>query len=121
MIGALGLHDGRAVSESDDRPGAVWDAETRTMIPELSGHQGRVVSAVFSLDGRRVVTASADGTARVWDVDKEMIAELRGHQDSVYSAVFSLDGRRVVTASGDRVARVWEAEKGTLIAELHGD
>jgi WD40 repeat protein len=31
-------------------------------------HQGDVVSAAFSPDGTRVVTASHDKTARVWDV-----------------------------------------------------
>ena len=33
----------------------------------LSGHQGWVLWAAFSPDGTRVVTASADGTARIWD------------------------------------------------------
>jgi AAA-like domain/WD domain, G-beta repeat len=47
----------------------------------LRGHQGLVISAAFSPDGRRVVTASADRTARVWDGEKgTVIAELRGHQ-----------------------------------------
>jgi hypothetical protein len=36
-------------------------------VAELTGHAGTVNSAAFSPDGARVVTASADGTARVWD------------------------------------------------------
>jgi WD40 repeat protein len=34
----------------------------------LEGHQSAVDSAAYSPDGRRIVTASADGTVRVWDV-----------------------------------------------------
>ena len=34
----------------------------------LRGHDDAVLSAAFSLDGARVVTASHDKTARVWGV-----------------------------------------------------
>ncbi|MCB8927745.1 MAG: hypothetical protein H6652_19190 [Ardenticatenaceae bacterium] len=33
----------------------------------LEGHSARVLSAAFSPDGTRIVTASLDGTARLWD------------------------------------------------------
>jgi WD40 repeat protein len=42
-------------------------AQASMQIVLLSGHQGAVSSAAFSPDGQRMVTASADGTARVWD------------------------------------------------------
>ena len=60
----------------------------------------RVRSAVFSPDGTRVVTASDDRTARVWDArtGAPVGAPLQ-HADRVRSAVFSPDGARVVTAS----------------------
>ncbi|REG23533.1 WD domain G-beta repeat uncharacterized protein, partial [Archangium gephyra] len=64
-------------------------------------------SAAFSPDGQRVVTASEDGTARVWRVDGKEEAVLRGHEGRVGSAVFSPDGPQVVTASGDGTARLW--------------
>ena len=46
----------------------MWDAASGQQIASLKGHEGLVVSAAFSPDGARVVTASADRTARVWDV-----------------------------------------------------
>jgi WD domain, G-beta repeat len=46
----------------------LWDAETGTKIAALKGHTDRVWSIAFSADGTRVVTASSDQTARIWDV-----------------------------------------------------
>jgi WD40 repeat protein len=75
---------------------------------ELRGHTGSVYSASFSPDGKWVVTASMDKTARVWEAATgKLVAELRGHTDEVYNAAFSPDGKFVVTASRDGTARVW--------------
>ena len=71
-------------------------------------------SAAFSPDGKRIVTASADKTARLWDAEtgKPIGEPLRGHADTVSSAAFSPDGKRIVTASDDKTARLWDAETG---------
>ncbi len=77
----------------------------------LRGHRGPVRAAVFSADGTRVVTASRDGTARVWRAEGTGLPRvLKGHGGEVLAAAFSPDGRRVVTASADRTARVWRVE-----------
>jgi WD40 repeat protein len=85
----------------------------------LRGHTGEVSRASFSPDGRWVVTASQDTSARVWEVDTgEELAVLRGHDDWVWRASFSPDGRRVVTASKDGTARLWSAGDGRELAVL---
>jgi WD40 repeat protein len=87
----------------------------------LKGHVARVSSAVFSGDGKWVVTASTDKTARIWDAESgKEIAVLKGHDGSVYGSAFSGDGKRVVTASTDKTARIWDAENGKEIAVLKG-
>jgi dipeptidyl aminopeptidase/acylaminoacyl peptidase len=76
------------------------------------------MSAQFSPDGQRVVSASNDKTARVWDAASgKPIGEPMKHEGSVMSAQFSPDGQRVVTASGDKTARVWDAGSGKPVGE----
>ena len=71
--------------------------------PRSAGHGGWVQTAEFDADGARVVTASFDGTARIWDAETGRALEtLSGHADRVLSARFSPDGTRVVTASADK-------------------
>ncbi len=86
---------------------------------QFKGHQGRLYSANFSPDGQRIVTASSDGTAKVWDAKGNLLANLKEHKNEVTSAVFSPDGQRIVTASSDSTAKVWDT-KGNLLADLTG-
>jgi hypothetical protein len=77
--------------------------------------------ASFSTDGSRVVTASTDHTARIWDAATgKALGEAMKHDASVNSASFSPDGSRVVTASSDWTARVWPLhfERFTRPADL---
>jgi WD40 repeat protein/serine/threonine protein kinase len=86
-------------------------------------HDSWVTSAQFSPDGKRILTASYDGTARVWDARTgERLIEVK-HDRELSSAEFSFDGKRIVTASRDSTARVWDAETGMplTVPLKHGD
>lgn len=94
---------------------------TDAQILAITGHTDRVRSAAFAPDGRRVVTASFDDSARIWDAKTgQQVMLLSGHTDHLSSASFSLDNRLVVTASGDQTARVWDAQTGHEIVRLTG-
>ena len=87
----------------------------------LSGHGDRVYSAAFSPDGTRIVTASYDKTARIWDAHTgAQLAVLSGHGTGVASAAYSPDGMRIVTASFDKTARIWDARTGAQLTVLLG-
>ena len=84
---------------------------------------GKVTSAAFSPDGTRIVTASADGTARLWDARTgEPIGKTLRQDGPVRAATFDATGERVVTASDDKTARIWDARTGEPIGKtLHHD
>ena len=80
-----------------------------------------VFSAVFSADGAAVLTASDDGTAKLWNpATGECTQNWTGHGGAVYSAAFSADGAAVLTASDDRTAKLWNPATGECAQTLTG-
>jgi len=108
------------VTASEDKTVRLWALDKSEPIDTFSKHGANLWSVAPSRDGRRVVTASDDGTARVWDVGTKVSLPLEGHTEPVHFAMFSSDGRHVVTASNDRTARIWDAHTGKQIAVLGG-
>jgi WD40 repeat protein len=86
----------------------------------LKGHSDAVWGLAFSRDGQRIITASRDNTARIWDAGTglQIGDPLTGHTDWVYRAAFSPDGKRIITASADGTARIWDGATGKTIGEL---
>ncbi len=86
----------------------------------LGGHRNTVNGAVFSPDGKTILSFSRDRTARLWTADKgDTLAVLQGHGGDVLSACFSPDGSMIATASADGSIRIWSHE-GKLIHKLRG-
>ncbi len=84
-------------------------------------HEGSVEVVRYSPDGRRILSASYDHTARVWNAeDGRLLATLQGHTDNIEDASFSPDGKYIVTASYDKTARIWNSADGRLLTVLKG-
>jgi WD40 repeat protein len=95
------------------------------MLRALWGHSSLVLSVAFDNTGERIITASQDGTARIWNAQSgKSEYVLKGHQAAVFSAAFSSDGSRAVTGSFDGTVRIWNAATGTQmlapIGTAHG-
>ena len=97
----------------------IWDLETGDITLEVE--IGRPFSGA-SLDpqGRRLVTSSTDGKARVFDSRAAgpplLVLE---HEDPVVSALFSPNGGRIVTVCRGS-ARVWDARSGAKLGDASG-
>jgi WD40 repeat protein len=95
---------------------ALIAASERAILPS----NGPVHAVSFSPDGSRVLTASDDGTARIWRTNGALLRTLRDGRP-LTAASFSPDGTRALTAGKDGTARIWRTDTGEPLAKIrHG-
>ena len=111
--------DSRRMATAAGKLVQLWDfgGNEYRELGSLKGHESLVLSVGFDPAGKRLVTASQDKTARIWDLASGAPPiVLIGHNEAVFSAAFSSDGRKVVTGSFDKTLRLWDAENGGELA-----
>lgn len=98
----------------------------------LTGHDGEISKVTFNPQGSRVLTASSDKTARIWDTDTgDCLQILEGHTgkfifsyllffflfylnifflflDEIFSCAFNYEGDTIITGSKDNTCRIWK-------------
>jgi WD40 repeat protein len=79
-----------------------------------------VHGCAISPSGDTIVSASDDGTLKVWDArtGKERLT-LRGHASGVHGCAISLAGDYIVSASNDGTLKVWDARTGACLSTLY--
>jgi WD40 repeat protein len=126
------------LATSPDGPSHLWHlpkdnpGETRPALPapgtvlplgnmrasaprDIPLHQSGVFAAAFSSDGKVVVTAGTDNTARLWDTATGQQRFVLEHRAQVFAVAFSPDGKTLLTGSADRTAQLWETSGGKRV------
>jgi WD40 repeat protein/serine/threonine protein kinase len=99
--------------------GFIRNLDPRTLAPDptmnFTGHVEGINFLAYSIDGKQLVSASCDRTARAWDAATgASLAVLRGHRRDVVSACFA--GNMLVTRGADDTIRLWNpAQQEELI------
>lgn len=84
-----------------------------TFLPQ--GHIEQVRSAIYSEDGRCILSAG-DTTIKEWDVvTGQCLMTYVGHENLVNSAIYSPDGHRILSAANDNTIREWDRMTGQCL------
>lgn len=107
--------DGSQIVSSAGNTIYIRDANTGVMVKELNGHQRFIHTVAWSPDGRQLLSASEDGTARIWEVASGVTTQRIQVGSAVNSAFWSPDGQRIATASDDATVRIWAAGNASAL------
>jgi WD40 repeat protein/serine/threonine protein kinase len=124
LAGALG-----STTEGKPMTLRIWDAATGQALHTLVGHQGLIMRVAFSPDGKKLASASWDGTVRVWYTATGKPIRVLSGQFAVNGVAFSPDGRRVAACGGalglltlafGGQVKVWDAETSQEVVKIDG-
>jgi WD40 repeat protein len=100
-------------------PPVLCDLEQGRVIALLEGHNSQVFSAQFIHEGREILTAGSDGTARIWDGMTGRLKQTFGGTGTYLTdATVSPDDAMVVTAGGDGNVQFWDMASGVNLWSL---
>lgn len=99
----------------------VRDIASGAVTKTLAGHEGAITALAFSADGTKVISGSADKTARVWTLaDSKEIAKFAGHTNTVTGVTFNSNAVQAITGSADNSLKSWTVADAKEVANFAG-
>ncbi|KYO19048.1 jouberin isoform B [Alligator mississippiensis] len=124
-------HDGRTLAAAcagrNGYPITLYEIPSGQYLREFYGHLNIVYDLCWSKDNKYLLTASSDGTVRMWKIETQATSAVKvfPHPSFVYTAKFHpIADYLVVTGCYDSMIRVWNAKVkeiyGQLLQEFEG-
>ena len=110
--GVSGGYDGRCFLWNLAKPGNI--------IRNLTGHSAYVRSIEVSRDAKSALSASDDGTIRLWDLITGNSKCFEGHTGEVKGASLAQDKRHGLSGGTDRTVRLWDMTTGECLKVMGG-
>lgn len=104
----------------------LWDANTGEEVFSLPGHKEGAACAVFSADGRLLVSSGWDSAIRCWRwAEPAATRQFRAYGAILWNVALSADGTRILSVGGDRqnsqVVKLWDAATSQQLWEIKCD
>jgi WD40 repeat protein len=109
---------GWLLSGCEDNTLRLWNSAWAQVWNSTSSHSSNVTSVAFSPDGASFVSASLDGTLRLWSTNGTLLGTLSGHETDVTAVAFGPDGTQLASGSADGRIKLWDPAAGTCLATI---
>jgi WD40 repeat protein len=99
----------------------LWDLEDGRELGRFEGHSNVISAVAFSLDGRRGLSSSQDGSIRCWNLETgEQLQQYTGKRNCFRSVAFSPDGSRALAGGADGCVWLWFLDNGQAPLRFEG-
>lgn len=114
----FGMMKGSNKSTSTER---TTQSELLDPLHSFQGHDARVNGLYIDSDGRLALTASADNTVKIWEVETATcLGVLEGHKQQVMKALFLNDQEYVLSGDSDSTIKLWDLKGGRAVWTFKG-
>lgn len=93
----------------------IWDISNEELKLEMNGHTSNIRSINYSPDGKKIVTASYDGSIRIWSTETGICEHVLHY--STDNVVFNHNGKQILFVSGG-ISSIWDVETGIKIQDI---
>ncbi len=111
-----------SASLNKDNSFLIWEVHNSAKpIAVLRGHTGSVNQLRFSPKDSSLVSASTDGTLKIWStINYQLLRTIEAHPAPVHDVAITPDGAQLVSAGMDGTTRVWNTATGEQVLLLRG-